>query len=90
MNLDANVLAARETEARRALAWHHHLQDLMLGCGLELLERVLTEWRNPEEMEDVMVSGSSKDVSNSGVSRESVRMKSKPCSKPATAWFRKE
>ena len=48
----------------------------MLGssCGLELSERVLTEQRNPEEIEDVMSSGSSKEVSNSGVLSESVRM----------------
>ena len=59
----------------------------MLGasCGLELLERVLTEWRNPEETEDVMASGPSKEVSNSSVSSESVRMESKLCLKSATA-----
>ena len=59
----------------------------MLGaiCGLELSERVLTEQRNPEETEDVMTSVSSREASNSGVSSESVRMESKPCSKLATA-----
>ena len=64
----------------------------MLGasCSLEASEIVLIEWRNPEETEDVMASGSSKDVSNSSVLRESVRMESKPCSKSATAWSRKE
>ena len=44
------------------------------------------EWRNPEETEKVMASGSSKEVSNSGVSRESVRMESKPSLKSATDW----
>ena len=65
---------------------------MMLGvsCGLEVSEIVLTEWRNPKETEDIMASDSSKDVSNSGVSMESVRMESKPCSKSATAWSRKE
>ena len=44
----------------------------MLGasCGLELSERILTKQRNPEETEDGMASGSSKEASNSGVSRE--------------------
>ena len=42
----------------------------MLGasCALEVSETVLTEWRNPEESEEGMTSGSSKDVSNSSVS----------------------
>ena len=64
----------------------------MLGasCGLELSEIVVTEQRNLEETEDVKASGSSKDVSNSGVSMELVRMESKPCLKSAMAWFRKE
>ena len=64
----------------------------MLGasCSLELSERVLTKQRNPEETEDGMASGSSKEASNSGVSRELVRMESKPCSKSAMAWSRKE
>ena len=59
----------------------------MLGasCGLELSERVLTEWRNPEETEDVMASGSSREVCNSGVSTDSVRIESNPCLKSATA-----
>ena len=60
------------------------------NCSLELLEIVLTHWRNPEETEDLMASGSSKDVFNSGVSMESVRMESKSCSKSAMAWSRKE
>ena len=64
----------------------------MLGtsCSLEVSEIVLTEQRNPEGTEDVTASGPSKDVSNSGVSMESVRMESKPCSKSTTAWCRKE
>ena len=53
-------------------------------------EIVVTKQRNPEETEDVMASGSPKDVSNSGVLMESVRMESNPCSKSATAWYRKE
>ena len=41
----------------------------MLGgsCGLEASEIVLTEQRNSEETEDVMASGLSKALSNSGV-----------------------
>ena len=54
----------------------------MLGANhsLGLSEIVLTEWRNPEETEDIMASGSSKDVSNSGLSMELVRMESNPFS----------
>ena len=64
----------------------------MLGasCGLEISEKVITKQRNPEETEDVIASGSSKNVSNSDVSMESVRIESKPCSKSATAWSRQE
>ena len=53
----------------------------MLGasCSLELLEIVLTKWRNPEVTEKVMALGSSKDVSNPGALMELVRMESKPC-----------
>ena len=59
---------------------------LEASCGLELSERVLTEQRNQEETEeDVTASGSSGEVSNSGVLSESVRMESKPCVKSATA-----
>ena len=50
----------------------------------------LSEQRNPEDIEDVMASGSSKDVSNSGVSMEPVRVESKCYLKSATAWSRKE
>ena len=58
----------------------------MLGasCGFELSQRVLTEQRNPEETEEVMASGSSREVSNSSVPSESVRMESHPCLKSAT------
>ena len=49
---------------------------LKASCSLELPERVLTKSRNPEETEDVTASGSSKEASNSGVSRESVRVES--------------
>ena len=54
----------------------------MLGesCGLEVSEMVLNQWINPEETEDVMASDLSKDMSNSHVSMESVRMESKLCS----------
>ena len=92
INLYDDLLVARCTGARRTLAWYHNIWDLMLGasCSLEVSEIVLTEWRNPEETEDVKASGSSKDVSNSDVSMESVRMESKPCSKLTTAWSRKE
>ena len=59
----------------------------MLGASgsLELSERVLTEQSNPEETEEIMASGSSREVSYSGVSSESVRMESNPCSKSAMA-----
>ena len=39
----------------------------------------------PEETEEVMASGSSREISNSGVSSESVRMESNSCSKSVTA-----
>ena len=62
----------------------------MLGasCGLEISEIVLTEWRTLQETADVIASGSSKDISNSGFSIGSVQMESKPCSKSATTWSR--
>ena len=64
----------------------------MLGarCGLEVSETVCTEHRNPEETEEVITSGLFKDVSNSGVLMQLVRMESKPCSKSAIAWSRNE
>ena len=64
----------------------------MLGasCSLEESETVLTEWRNPDETEEVMPSGLSNNVSNSGVSMISMRMESKLCSMSATAWSIKE
>ena len=64
----------------------------MLGasCSLEVSERVLTEHRNPVETNEVMTTGSSNDVSHSGVSVQSVKMESRPCTKSATAWSRKE
>ena len=89
-NLDADILVAKDTGERSALAWHHHLWYLMLGasCSLEDSETVLAGQRNPEEMEEVMTSGSSKDVSNSGILMESVRMEPNPSSKSTTAWSR--
>ena len=51
---------------------------------------MLTKQRNLKETDAVMASGSSKDVSNSGVSMESVRMEPKPSSKSVTAWSRKD
>ena len=64
-----------DTGERSALAWQHNLQDLMLGigCSLKVSETVLTKWKNPEEMEEIITSCSSKFVSNSGVLMESVR-----------------
>ena len=86
------TLVAKHTGERSTLAWHHNLQDLMLGarCGLEVSETVLTKWRNPEEAEEVVTSGSFKDASKSDVLMESVIMKSKSCSKSATLWSRNE
>ena len=46
---------------------------------------VLTEHKNPEEAEDVMISGSSMDASSSGVSVESVGMESRACLMSASA-----
>ena len=73
-----------------ALVWHHNLPGLMLGasCSFEVSDTVPTEHRNPEETEEVMTSGSTKDESNSGVSVESLGTESKPCSRSVTAWSR--
>ena len=85
-------MVTKDTGKRSALAWHYNLQDLMLGasCSLEVSETVLSEQRNPEEMEEVMTSDSLKGVSNSSVLMELVRMESKPCSKSASDWSRNE
>ena len=48
---------------------------------------VLNEDRNPEETEEVMVSGSIKDASSSSVSTQSVRMELRPNSKSEPALF---
>ena len=92
INLDADILVAKYKVKRSAFSWYHNLWDLMLGasCGLEVSETVLTNYRNPDETKEVMTSGSSKDVSNTGVSVESMRIESKCCSKSATAWSRNE
>ena len=63
---------------------------LVASCDLEVSDAILTKQRNPEETEEVMTSGSSKDMSNSAVLMESVMMETKPCSKSATAWSRNE
>ena len=70
INLQAEILPASGTGKRRILAWHHNLCSLMLGtrCNLEILERVLTEHRNPKEMQEAMASGFLKDASNCSVS----------------------
>ena len=75
------------TSKSNILAWHYHLQDLMLGesCSYKLSERVLTVHINPGETEEVMVSFSSKNASGSGVLTESMRMESTPCSKSLTS-----
>ena len=85
-------MVAKDTGEKRALAWHHNLRDLMQGpsCGLDLLQIVCTKHRNPEQNYEVMTSGSSNDMSNSSVLRESVRIEFKPCSKSATIWPRNE
>ena len=73
IHLDADILVTKDTAERSALACHHNLWDLMLvvSCGLEVSETVITWQRNPKETEEVMTLGSSKDVSNSGVPMES-------------------
>ena len=93
-------LVAKGIVKRRTLAWHHYLWDLILeaNCSLEVSETVLMEQRNPEETEAVMTSGWLKYMSNSSVSSKSVRMESKPFSKPnnylvhkwiiLTSWFK--
>ena len=63
---------------------------LRASSGFKISETVLTEYRNHEETEEVMTQGSSKEVSNSDVSVESLRIESKPCSKSATSWSRNE
>ena len=57
----------------------------MLGasCDFDVSETILTEQRNPEETEEVMTSDALKELFNSSVPMESVRMESKPCSKSA-------
>ena len=35
-NLDADILVAKDTGKRNALAWHHNLWDLMLGVSFDL------------------------------------------------------
>ena len=56
---------------------------LILGasCNLEFLEWVLTKDRKPKETEEGMAAASSKTTSSSGMSIESMRIESRPCSK---------
>ena len=51
------------------------------SCGPDVSETELIEQRKPEEIEEGMESASSRDASRSGVSMESVRIESRPCSK---------
>ena len=55
------------------------------SCGLEVSEMVLTEHKILDETDEGTPSGSSNDASSSSVWTELVRMKSRPCSKSATA-----
>ena len=64
-----------------ALAWHHNLQDLMLEASC----RISTDCRNPEEIDEDLVSASSNDTSSYGV-----LMESRQFSKSLTAWSKKE
>ena len=50
------------------------------------LIRKISEYRKPEQTEGVITSSSSKYVSSSTVSTESVGMESIPCSISVTAW----
>ena len=61
----------------------------MLGAcsSLELSE---TKHKSPEDTEENMTSGSSKDAFSSGASTESVRMEARQCLKSATAWYKKQ
>ena len=52
---------------------------------LRIIRMGTNQAEKPRETEEVMASGSFREVSNSSVSSESVRMESKPCSKSATA-----
>ena len=64
------------------LDWHHNLQcDATSKLKLRIIRKG-TEYRNSEETEEVKVSSSSKNAPNFGVCEESVRMESRPCSKP--------
>ena len=54
-------MPANGTGKSNNLACQHHLQDLILGpsCSLEVSEIVMIECRNPEEIDEVILSGSS-------------------------------
>ena len=58
------------------------------SCSLEVSEMLLTEYKNPDETNEGTPSDSSNDASS--VLVELMRMESRPCSKSATAWSRKE
>ena len=63
------------------------------GCSklhFGIIRNVKTKQRNHKETQEGMKSVSSKETSSSNVSKGSVRMESRPCSKAATAWSIKE
>ena len=79
LNLKVAILPASVTGTNGALPWHLNMGDLMPGASysLELSEMVQNEHRNPEETEDVMISGSSENASRSSVLTESVWIESR-------------
>ena len=44
INLDADILVARDIGERRVLTWHHNFEDLMLGasCGFNISDILLS------------------------------------------------
>ena len=92
INLDAAILVAKDTGERSnsSLAPLFISFDAKGKPQFRTITNSTTEWTNPEETEEVITSGSSRNVSNFGVLMESVRMKSKPCSKSETPWSRNE
>ena len=80
------------TGKNRALAYHHNLQDLMLGASsdLEVSETLLSKQRKLEETEEGMTSTLSRVASSSGVFTKCMRIESRLCSKSSIACLKKE
>ena len=65
--------------------------NLMMWASLSLAvsEMVLTEWRNSEDAEGAITSGSWNDTFHSWVLMESMKTVSRPYLKSSRAWFSK-